>query len=186
MGNILPEFFWTYDKIVVADVVENEISKWNKSDKFSFISTKFDDYKINSSILVIEHDVHIIEEDRPLIEKMMFDIGFSHGFQIAEPDKGEFVSAIYADYFGIPFMKTDDKAFKDGGRGKQEFPDLLVKDWYTVLNEIITDHGRRIKVNTLVEQERKRMDANNKKAKDEKKLDDMLALLASKYSKNSR
>src|SRR5690606_27411567 len=80
LGNILPEFFWTYDKIVVADVVENEIIKWKKGDKFSFIATKFEDYKNNNSILVIEHDVHVIEEDRPFLEKMLFDIGFTQGF----------------------------------------------------------------------------------------------------------
>jgi hypothetical protein len=182
LGKILPEFFWKYDKILVADVVEKEISKWKRDDKFSFVATKFDDYKMNGSILVIEHDVHINEDDRPILEKMLYDIGFVHGFQIAELNKGEFVSAIYADHFQIPFMKSDDKAFKEGGKGKDEFPDLIVKDWHTVVNEVITDHGKRIKVNTIIEQERKRMDANHTKAK-EKKMEDMLSLLVSKYKK---
>jgi hypothetical protein len=183
LGNILPQFFWKYDKIIVADVVEEEIKKFSSNQSFGYISHKFKSYKENGSIFVIEHEVHISKFDRMILEQMLYEIGFKNDFRNKPPEenKVEFVSAIYADHFNLPFMKSNDGAFSDDGKGKKEFPDLLVKNWHAVVNEVINDDKERIKVNTLIENERKRLNVKNKVYK-EKKMDDMLALLATKIN----
>lgn len=54
-----------------------------------------------------------------------------------ERHKGEIASAIYATYFEIPFLKSDDGAFKDGEMGRLAFPDLIVKNLEDMLNDLI-------------------------------------------------
>ena len=74
-----------------------------------------------------------------------------------EKDKGEYVSAIYADYFKIPFMKSNDRAFAEGGKGKELFPKLLVKDWYKTTEELVADVMMRIKIRSMVDEKCKKM-----------------------------
>lgn len=170
LGGIHKELFKKHEKIIVADVVEGEILNWNRYDdsKFKFIAEQFLHYKNNGDIYVINHEEDISKEDRRFLERQLYDLGFENDFNNnpSESDKGEFVSAIYADYFGISLMKSNDGAFGDSGRGEIAFPELEVKNWYITTEELITDDRRRHKIRALVEKNSKQMESEHKKRKE--------------------
>ena len=56
---------------------------------------------------------------------------------------GEYVSAIVADHFNILFMKSDDHLFKDGGHGKDLYPDLEVRSWSSTVVDLVPDIRKR-------------------------------------------
>lgn len=186
LGDMLGHAFQKYKKIVFADVVEGEILAWSRDSKFSHISSLFEQSKRDGTILVIQHDVDISQPDRLILEDMLYQLNFKHDFRNKPPEKnkGEFVSAIYAQHFGIPFMKTNDGAFQIGGKGRSEFPDLAIKNWYEIVEDLVTDSGEMIRIRSLVEKERQRMN-NHKTARQQKKKDDLLKDLAKKFN-NSR
>ncbi|EGC93283.1 hypothetical protein HMPREF9402_1035 [Turicibacter sp. HGF1] len=190
LGNLFDVIFKKYKKLVVADAVENEILKWERENSnFTFIANKYNDYKDKGLILVIDHMKDIRVEDRLILEQILFDLGFESCFYygMSEKDKAEYVSALYADYFKMPFMKSNDHAFSDGGKGKVLFPKLLVKDWYKTTEELIFDTMVRIRIRSLVDEKCKRMSderqKNLNKYMDYKNedLQNQLALLKTKF-----
>lgn len=191
LGGLLNEVFRLHKKIIVADVVEGEIMNWSKNKKYCFIADEFQRYKSNGYILVIEHDKHIPESSRKILERMLYDLKFQNDFKNDPPedDKGEFVSAIYADYFKIPFMKSNDGAFQEGGKGREAFPELIVKNWNDTLRDLVKDDMRRISIAKKVEEENRRMNQPKNRDKhivENKKvsIDEKLEKLKQKYSKN--
>ena len=56
-----------------------------------------------------------------------------------ERHKGEIVSAIYAEYFEIPFLKSNDKTFCVGNAGQVAFPNLVVKNLKYMLNDLVIE-----------------------------------------------
>jgi|GEM_PF-911801 hypothetical protein len=192
LGGLLSEVFKLHSKLVVADVVEGEILNWRKSGKYCFIADEFQKYKKNGHILVIEHDKHIPAPQRKILERILYDLKFQNDFKNKPPEenKGEFVSAIYADYFKIPFMKSNDNAFQEGGKGREAFPDLLVKNWNDTLRELLKDDRQRISIAKKVEEENKRMNQSkntvdkHNKGKNDISMDEMLEQLKQRFSKN--
>lgn len=191
LGGILKELFFLHKKIIVADVVEGEIMKWQSNPHFSKIATEFQRCKRDACILVIQHDVHIVLEEKKLLERILLDLGFSNDFGNKPPEenKGEYVSAIYADYFGITLMRSNDHAFQEGGRGRIEFPDLVIKNWSDTLRDLIRDDRQRIAMAAKVEEESKRMNQHKKQYEAKKTLDAEMSMdlkleqLLNKYSK---
>lgn len=191
LGGLLNEVFKLHKKIIVADVVEGEILNWQKSKKYRFIADEFQKYKSNGYILVIVHDKHIPEPSRKILERMLYDLKFQNDFKNNPPEdnKGEFASAIYADYFQIPFMKSNDNAFQEGGKGREAFPDLLVKNWNDTLRDLIKDDKKRISIVKKVKEENMRMKQSKNMDKHIQKnknisMDEMLEQLKQKFSKN--
>jgi hypothetical protein len=184
LGDLLPRLFGRYEKILFADVVEGEIMAWRKHNEFAFIADEFAVHKERQNVFVIEHHVHIEQADRVVLEGVLYDLGFRYDFKNEPPEKnkGEFVSAIYADHFGIMCMKTNDNAFQSGGQGVVEFPDLKIKNWYDVVEELVPDSREKIKLRTQVERESKRMTQQHEKLKEAKKKEDMLSKLAEKFN----
>lgn len=191
LGNIEDRLFEKHGKIIVADVVDGEINKWNKSEKFSKIATQYMVYKDNNKVLVVDHKEHLSEEDRLIINNMLYQFKFTNGLENkpAEKNKGEYVSAIYANHFKIPLLKTDDRLFKEDGQGKKDFPRLQVKNWRDTLIDLIPNDTERIKVTKLVESENQRMNRENTKYKEnqaaleEQKIQEKLAALQSKWAR---
>jgi len=191
LGDILKELFSVHKKIVVSDVVESEILKWRNNPLFSNIAAEFEKYKQSGYILVIYHDLHIEDDDKRLLERTLFDLGFRSDFANKPPesDKGEFVSAIYANHFGIPFMKSDDHSFQEGGMGRNEFPNLIIKNWNDTLRDLIKDDPQRIAITAKVEKESKQMNRQKKqynlqrKQDEEKALEMKLEQLLEKYGR---
>ncbi|MBO0588413.1 hypothetical protein [Sporosarcina sp. E16_8] len=169
-----------HGKLVFADVVEQEIVKWEDGvGKYRFISTIFREYKKEGQILVINHEDHLSLGERKVLERTLKELRFSHGLRNVphEKDKGEFVSALYADHFSIPFMKTNDNSFQEGGRGKKEFPDLEIKNWYDIVEEHGYDQEERIRVRKLVQEEQEIMGRLFEGHKEEKSKAEMIAKL---------
>lgn len=179
LADLHSRLFAKYEKLVFADVVEGEIMAWNKNPDFSFIAENFDSYKKHGEIFVIQHDVHIYEEDRKILETTLYQLGFQIDFknQPPEKNKGEFVSAIYADHFGIPLMQSNDGAFQEGGRGRVEFPDLRIKNWYEIIEELVPSDREKIQIRKRVEAERQRMNRKYERIKDDKKKETLLLKL---------
>jgi len=189
LGQICDILFSKYKKVIVADVVQGEILRWDKPNyKYSYIAERYNYYKQLGKIIVINHSVDILAEDRILLERQLEDLGFENDFNNRPPEdnKGEFVSAIYADYFKIPFMKSNDSEFYDGGRGKVSFPHLEVKNWYATTEELIHDNIEKIKIRKFVERQNIEMNnikSSTNKLKKEERMNDLLKKLQEKYSK---
>ena len=134
-----------YEKIVVADVVEKEILKFGKNEYFKGIAEKYEVFKQNGKIIVIEHS-DIDEEDKKFLEKQLVECNerFQTGLEDTphEEHKGEIVSAIYAEYFECPFLKSNDGAFHEGNMGRIAFPDLIVKDREGMLRDLTDEQSR--------------------------------------------
>lgn len=166
-----------YGKLVFADVVEQEILQWeNKNEKYKHIARMFKKYKADGLAIVIQHEVHISPEDMEYLEQSLKDLDFKYGLKsdLQEKNKGEFVSALYADHFGITIMKTNDGAFREGGKGREEFPDLKIMNWYDVVEEFGYDQNEKIRIRKLVEEEEVKMGYFYTKQKSEKKKQDLL------------
>ncbi len=186
LSDFLGRILIKYEKLVVADVVEQEILAWEENnEKYKRIAVDFKEYKKDGLVLVIEHEVHIDKDDRDFLEQTLIDLHFSNGLknQPKERNKGEYVSALYADHFEIPFMKSNDNEFQEGGRGRRAFPDLKVKNWYDIVEEFSRSQDEKIRVRKMMEQEQKRMTYHYEMQKEEKKKEDMLKLLADKVNK---
>lgn len=193
LGNLYEKLFNKYKIILVADVVEGEILMWNRNpnSKFKFIAEKYLYYKEIGKIRVINHEEDIPIEDRRLLEQQLYDFDFENDFnnRPKEDNKGEFVSAIYADYFGISLMKSNDHEFGENGRGRIAFPDLEVKNWYITTEELIKDSKERIKIRSEVDKRSNKMEQefNIFKQNKEDLTDDLLNKkinqLMNKYSK---
>lgn len=134
-----------YEKIVVADVVEKEILKFGKNEYFKVIAEKYEVLKKNEKIIVIEHSA-IDEEDKKFLEKQLVDCNsrFQTGLEDFphEEHKGEIVSAIYAEHFECPFLKSNDGAFHEGNMGRIAFPDLVVKNREDMLRDLTDEQSR--------------------------------------------
>lgn len=175
--------FKKYEKIVIADVVYNEIMKWKDNLYFSFIATNLEKYISECRIAIINHD-QIEIDDRRFLEKQLSETGFNfvNGLRDCphEKNKGEIVSALYAEHFETAFLKSNDSTFKKGNAGRQAFPDLQVKNrWDTLLdllgdvalcrekNQLINDNralmneGKRIHIQELESKESKPISIND-------------------------
>ncbi|GMB00094.1 hypothetical protein [Pelosinus sp. IPA-1] len=181
LGDSLKEFFNLHPIIFIADVVGNEIMKWKNSGNAA-IAEEFIKYRDNKNVVVIYYNKDILSEDRPILEQQLREIGFSAGFSKPDKNKGEFVSAIYADYLAIPYMKTNDNAFQEGGFGAKKFPDLEIRNWNDTLRNVIVDDKKRLQISKKVEQERSLMDRRNEKHK-EQELEEKINQLKQKFSR---
>ena len=150
-----------YGKIVVADVVEREILNWKTNDSFSVIATKYLEYRDSKRIIVIYHR-YINTVDQRFMEKQLIECNdrFETGLRNIPPEKhkGEIVSAIYAIYFNLLFLKSNDNAFKEGEMGKVAFPELIVKDLEDMLQDLLEDDMERGKHRQLIQDNRALMD----------------------------
>ena len=159
-----------YEKIVVADVVEKEILKFGKNEYFKVIAEKYEILKKNEKIIVIEHST-IDEEDKKFLEKQLVDCDdrFQYGLEDSrhEKHKGEIVSAIYAEYFECPFLKSNDGAFHEGNMGRIAFPDLVVKNREDMLRDL-TDEKSRHKYRQAIIDNREFMNEGTRIYKEEK------------------
>lgn len=189
LGKITDELFAVHKKLVVADVVEGEISKWKNRKEYSYIYEEFVKNKNQGRILVINHEEHIVEDDRKLLELQLYELGFKNDFLNKPPEhnKGEYVSAIYADYFGILLMKSNDGAFSENGQGRIEFPDLEVRNWNFTVRDLVKSDKKRYRIINEVEKKNKEMNQEikikNEVAKNES-IEEKLLKLQKKFSKN--
>lgn len=186
LSDFLGRVIQKYRKLVFADVVEKEILAWEKNnDKYKNIAIFFKQCKKDGLVLVIQHEVHIEEEDRDFLEQTLRDLHFTNGLKNdpKEANKGEFVSALYADHFEIPFMKSNDNAFQEGGRGKIAFPELKVKNWYDIVEEFATSQDEKIRIRKIVDQEQRQMTYHFERQKEEKKKQETLNRLAEMFNK---
>ena len=150
-----------YNKIIVADVVEKEILWFKSSSYFKVIAERFLEYKNKEAIIVIQHsDINNI--DRKLLEKQLIDCDSRFKYGLAdnphEKHKGEIVSAIYAQHFEIPFLKSNDGAFHEGEMGRNAFPDLVVKNLKDMLEDLVQDKERRQECWQMIKDSRAFMD----------------------------
>ncbi len=157
--------FSKYEKIIVADVVENEILWWKSNKEFSFISENFCKYKSIKKIIVLNHS-DINDVDKALFDKQLLDLSDRYGFNFKsgfkdnphDRNKGEIVSAIYADNYKIPFLKSNDGTFKHGKAGRAAFPNLIVKDRRQMLLDLLDDENQVFTYNQKIDDGRIFMD----------------------------
>ena len=171
LSNLDETLIMKYSKIVVADVVEKEIIRFRNDDSFKVIAEKFLFYKQRDAIIVIEHS-KIVKEDRRLLEKQLIECDYRFETGLAdvphERHKGEIVSAIYAVHFEIPFLKSNDSAFREGNMGQTAFPNLIVKNLSDMLKDLVPDKEKRQECYQLIKDNRAFMD-ESKRIYEEKK-----------------
>lgn len=157
LSNLDADLVNKYNKLIVADVVEKEILSFKKEPNFKIIAEKFLVYKNTQKIIVINHS-DIDEEDCRFLEKQLIDCDSRFKTGLAdnphEKHKGEIVSAIYAEYFEIPFLKSNDSAFHEGNIGKIAFPNLLVKNLEDMLNDLNLNSRKKCECRKLIKDNR--------------------------------
>ncbi|MDI0267192.1 hypothetical protein QIW52_14505 [Clostridioides difficile] len=139
LGEIEDRLFEKYGKVFFVDVVKNEILRW-KNGGYSYISTKLEDKIRNGSAIIIE--VEQMENiDKKIIEKQLKeDAGFPSGFNTPknkQKNMGEYMSAIIANHLGILLMKSNDHLFNEGEKGRELYPDLIIKNWNATVVDLI-------------------------------------------------
>lgn len=77
LGDIVSDLFLLHDKIVIADVVENEILKFKNSERK--IYDYYIEYKEKGCILVIEHNKYFSSVERQLLTRQLFGLDFKYG-----------------------------------------------------------------------------------------------------------
>lgn len=160
-----------YTKIVVADVVEKEILKFGENKYFKVIAEKYETFRKAGKIIVIEHS-DINKDDKRFLEKQLVecDDRFRTGLSDRphEEHKGEIVSAIYAEYFECPFLKSNDRAFQEGNMGRVAFPNLKVKNLTDMLRDLVSDEQQRHECKRMIMDNRALMDEGTRIYKEER------------------
>lgn len=173
LSNLDDSLMDKYNKLIVADVVEKEIKCFRKNDYFKVIAEKFYSYKKCGKIIVIAHS-EINKEDRLFLEKQLVDCDnrFQTGLEDNphEEHKGEIVSAIYAEYFEIPFLKSNDGVFQEGNMGRIAFPNLIVKNLKDMLEDLVLDKEKRRVCYQLIQDNRALMDEGKRIYEEEQKM----------------
>lgn len=184
-GDVVDRLFEIHTKIVVADVVEGEILKWKSDKNFKYVATTYEEYKAKGKILVISHKLHIPNDDIKILENMLIQFGFENYFSNVPPekDKGEYVSAIYADYFNICLFRTNDHLFAEDGKGRKDFPDLNIQNWYDTLRTLVPDSIAFIKINKKIQDEESRCEHYKEQRKHIKEVKEESSDWISKLSK---
>jgi hypothetical protein len=179
--DIITDFLNFYEKILFSDTVEQEIMRWQKNNtEFKNIADSFVSYKASGDIIIVDHRTHFTAEELISIKQTLKDLDFSFDILQGEKDKGEFVTALYAQHFGAPFLCSNDSTFKTGGRGKSIFFELIVKDHEAILNEFVTEYETRSQMRTTYKQ----LSADMRKDFKDTKLKNSLQFLQEKM--NSR
>lgn len=176
---------YEYKKLVIADVVEQEILAWEENnERYKGIALSLKECTANRDILVIRHEQDIPANDRLFLEHALEQMDFQFGLKNIpkEKHKGEFVSALYADYFKIPFFQTNDHAFQQDGLGREKFPELTIKNWYDIVELFSRDQSEKIRVRKMVGEEQKRMEYYFDKQKEERERKLLLESLANKFN----
>jgi hypothetical protein len=180
-------FFERYGCVLFSDVVEKEILRFGNSKSSELISKKFIEYKCDGKVIVIKHS-DIDEENRMLLEKQLFDTNFQFAYGLAdtphEKDKGEIVSAIYAEFFDIPFLISNDGTFKKGNRGRQAFPFLVVKNLREILKELLGDSKKIFECESLINDNRALMEEGNRIYNNEEASQEQIDKLIRKFEKH--
>lgn len=152
--------FKKYKKIIVADVVEGEIRRFKANANYDFIVTTYEEYKKRGEIIVIENR-KLSAYAKALFEKQLLDLSYNYGFSFngldynpKEQHKGEIISAMYAKYFKVLFLKSNDGTFKDGNAGRLAFPTLLVKDRKHTLKDLLNNDTLEIEYFYRIKDER--------------------------------
>lgn len=165
LGEIINRLFEKYKKIMIADVVEKEILNFQQNPQFSRIAVIYKEYKQNGSIFVIKHD-NIPEEDRKLLERQLLDCNMRFSSGLAddphEKNKGEIVSAIYAEYYHLPFLKSNDTIFNSGREGRKAFPELIVKNRKDTVKDLLDDQYKQQECHQLIKDCRDLMNENKR------------------------
>jgi len=176
--------FDKYEKIIVANVVEWEIKQFQSNPYHKNIAEKFIAYRDAGFIIVIHH-TNIDGESRKLLEKQLYDCNFQfkNGLSVKphEKHKGEIVSAIYAEFFELPFLKSNDGTFNDGNLGRQAFPDLIVKNRKETINDLVENEVRRKECHQLIYDSRKLMNEGTRIYNEEPATDEQIKQLLSKF-----
>lgn len=182
LAKVCSRAFNKYKKVIFADIVELEIKEWNRDTNYSFIATDFDESKKLNTAFVIYHLEHIEEDDRDFMTQQLKELNFQYGLDKREKDKGEVVSAIYADHFGITVIKSNDSYLKSSGFIEKEFPDLIVKSWSDVSEELSESHSDLMQIRKSVDDRRPAMNNSFTVQKAVEKKEEILQKLQDKFN----
>ncbi|WP_404467054.1 hypothetical protein [Planococcus rifietoensis] len=179
--------FAKYPKIFFSDVVEKEILKWDRhTGKYRKVAENFEKHRDAGNIVVIHFTEVFSDEEQLMMENEIYGLDFKYSILSGkgETDKGEFVSALYAFYLKIPFMKTDDSIFDEGRKGNKEFPDLKIKKWYEIMDDLCSSQDEKMRVRRLLEMEKQKMDQDYEELLEKQKREAMLRNLQGKINNN--
>ncbi|WP_414044948.1 hypothetical protein [Macrococcus equi] len=132
LSNFYDRVIRYHGKLYFSDVVEREIMKWQGNiGNSKKIAQRFEHLKNKNQLVVISI------EDFSTLERMSIDHQLSeYGLktvQIAEKNKGEFVSFLYAMHKDIHKMKTNDRKFAD--EIKHTLYTIEIEHWVDILEK---------------------------------------------------
>lgn len=174
IGNVIDSFVETYNRLCFADGVENEIRKWSVNEgKYKNICTEFECRKENNFDVIYLEKLDIMTQQ--LIKTQLRTYGFHKMDNSRETIKnlGEYLSLLYSYHLEIPFLQTDDVEFYGNAKLTEAFSGIAIITWNDIASKITSSDTERIRLNTLIEREQKKMNeekmrANSLEAKIEK------------------
>lgn len=188
IGDVYDAYLDRFKVIGIADVVKNEIIKWDRNeDEFKKISTLFSENE-NKRLFIIN-----LEDLDPITKKIIENDLKQAGFNDLDntnkniDDLGEFVSFLYAYHLEIPYMHSSDSNFSEeirSGKLLSEYKGIEIIMWNDISETITNDHSERIKLNRSVEEKRKIMNQRFQKKKEEIDMERKLQQLKNFYSKS--
>lgn len=188
LGEVHEQYVSKFSNIGVADVVKNEIIKWEKDEgKFQKIYTYFCEYE-EKDILVIDRNAfdHRIKK---IIEHELSFWGFDDLDNSKETIKnlGEFTSLLYAYHLDVPYIHTHDIQFCDTIKMDdlyEQYKNVKLITWNEISEEITDSHSEKLALTKKVESESKQMKNQNQKQKQNKIMEKKLEELMGKFSKS--
>lgn len=131
LSNFYERVIRYHGKLYFSDVVEREIMKWQGNiGNSKKIAQMFEQLKKKNQLVVISID------DFGTLERMSIDHQLSeYGLKrvhIAEKNKGEFVSFLYAMHKDIHKMKTNDRKFVEEIKGAHY--EIEIEHWLDLLD----------------------------------------------------
>lgn len=184
----LDTFLSIFKGVAFAEAVENEIFKWRDNNiKYSTIYEMFINHKNKSNIQVIAHS------ELPALIQELISNDLQMYFGITEMDNsvrsiknlGECISVLYAYHLEIPYFQSDDISFFEENNIRNRFKDLELVTWNDIARYITKDEMERIKLNTLIENEEKKMQKDRQECMKKQILKGKISRLCNKYSNHS-
>lgn len=144
-----------YQHLNFSDVVEKEIMKWERNQGTSSkIATIFLEMKRSDKVKIISFE-DFDATDRLSIQHQLSEYGLK-SIKIAEKNKGEFVSMLYALHKDISRMKTNDRHFtlEIGDKITQQ---LTIVNWDDILDNYSTTIEEKTEARKVVQYDQEKM-----------------------------
>lgn len=162
------EFINTFKRLNIADAVFDELKDWSRENyDYSFVFDNLErQFKEETCILIKESHFQplqkqIIKRRLESVNKLLNDIDQERKKHL---NKGEIVSAVYAEVIGAPFIQSNDNF--PGELKRTEFGNIKFYNRMDILKRICVSIKESQHFNDRINRERRKMDKSFRNSKE--------------------